>query len=166
MWIEGQRLSAIKKGYADTGIVFDTQWVYDFEALLYVVADGEYVRAKLYASEAPGSGRQMWGMAEKSRYAVELIPRSAANKEKAVDTKMIWDVAWDMKGRSPNHNKVTIVAGDKDFLPAVEGLREAGFFVTVASWEHSASGQLKRRASRFICLDDFFHALTYYKTTS
>lgn len=50
-------------------------------------------------------------------------------------------------------DEITLVAGDADYVPAIEKLRKRGFAVQVVFWKH-ASRELKDAATKFIPLDD------------
>ncbi len=52
----------------------------------------------------------------------------------------------------PDRDEITLVAGDKDHVPAVEKLRKRGFRVDVVFWDHAAR-ELKDAASQFISLN-------------
>jgi uncharacterized LabA/DUF88 family protein len=53
-----------------------------------------------------------------------------------------------------------LVAGDSDYVPAVELLTEDGFRVEVVFWS-SVSSELKSACSRFVELDAHLDALEY-----
>jgi uncharacterized LabA/DUF88 family protein len=61
-----------------------------------------------------------------------------------------------------SRDTITLVAGDSDYVPAVELLTQDGFRVEVVFWS-SASAELKSIASRFIELDRHLDALEYDK---
>lgn len=62
------------------------------------------------------------------------------------------------KGGKPGDDTFILVAGDSDYVPTVNALRENGFRVEVVFWNH-ASRELKAAASRFIPLDNFLDTL-------
>jgi len=91
---------------------------------------------------------------------VQTYERNAANKEKKVDmaighrmTKEAYTIIDKV------HDELTLVAGDKDFVPVVEDLVSEGFTVQVVFWEHAAK-ELKEAASSFISLDPYLDHLT------
>lgn len=51
---------------------------------------------------------------------------------------------------------VVIVSGDSDFIPVVQGLRDKGIRVEVASFDNAMSGLLARRCSGYISLDEVY----------
>jgi uncharacterized LabA/DUF88 family protein len=53
---------------------------------------------------------------------------------------------------------VTLVAGDADYVPVVEGLKGRGFRFDVVFWEH-ANHELKAACSNFVSLDPYLEHL-------
>ncbi|MBH8577447.1 NYN domain-containing protein [Nostocaceae cyanobacterium CENA369] len=47
---------------------------------------------------------------------------------------------------------ITLVAGDGDFIPAIEALRNDGFTIELFFWNHAAQ-ELKDACNRFVELD-------------
>jgi uncharacterized LabA/DUF88 family protein len=47
---------------------------------------------------------------------------------------------------------ITLVAGDGDFVPAIEALKAGGYTVELVFWDH-ASAELKKAASKFVSLN-------------
>lgn len=132
--------------------IIDYDWKLDF-GKLYEIAGGEVVgRAVLYGSKPPPND-SLWRAAEHHGFEVIVFDRNAGNREKKIDTQIAADVVsdsyeWMAEGR----DTVRLVAGDADYVPVAEKLRERGFPCTVVFWEH-ASRELKEAASEFIALD-------------
>lgn len=59
----------------------------------------------------------------------------------------------------PKNDEITLVAGDKDYVPVVEDLVGEGFKVDIVFWEHAAS-ELKNAASSFFNLNPHLSTLT------
>lgn len=53
-----------------------------------------------------------------------------------------------------------LVAGDADYVPTINALKEDVFKVEVVFWGH-ASRDLREVASKFISLDDYLDALRF-----
>jgi uncharacterized LabA/DUF88 family protein len=165
VWIEGMRVSAVKKGLApdmfaaqDEKIV-DYDWKLDF-GNLYELAGGEIVgRAVLYGSKPPPND-SLWRAAEHEGFEVIVFERNASNREKKIDTQIAADVISDSYEwmKEERGDEVRLVAGDADYVPVVEKLRERGFPCIVVFWEH-ASRELKEAATEFISLDDHLDEL-------
>ena len=54
----------------------------------------------------------------------------------------------------------TLVAGDADYVPAIEQLKKDGFRVDVVFWEHAAA-ELKRVCSNFVSLNPHLETIRY-----
>lgn len=55
---------------------------------------------------------------------------------------------------------LTLVAGDADFVPAIESLRRDGYLIEVFFWNH-ASQELKNTCDKFVALDPHLDYLSY-----
>ncbi len=81
-------------------------------------------------------------------------------KEKKVDVAIAYQMAKDSANIDKASSEITLVAGDKDFVPAVQDLVSDGFTVSVAFWDHAAR-ELKEAASSFFSLNKWQDHLTY-----
>jgi uncharacterized LabA/DUF88 family protein len=62
----------------------------------------------------------------------------------------------------PGEDEITLVAGDADYVPAIEKLRGRGFEFQVVFWDH-ASKELREAASKFISLNPYLEHLRLVK---
>lgn len=60
----------------------------------------------------------------------------------------------------PEIDKIIIVAGDADYVPAIREARKAGYYVKVAYWNHAAA-EMKKAASEFQSLNGHLFDLTH-----
>jgi uncharacterized LabA/DUF88 family protein len=165
VWIEGMHVSAAAKGIAPDiwsalqHRICDYNWKLDF-GKLYEFAGGESSevgRAVLYGSRPPKND-SLWAMAEKKGFEVIVHDRNVANKEKKVDTNIVTDMVADsFQIMTPNQDEITLVAGDADYVPTIEKLRER-FPVHVVFWDH-ASRELQDAATKFIALNPYLEHL-------
>lgn len=168
VFIEGQRVSAIAKGMVMNVYdsinhkVLDGSYRLDFGKLYHFLTGGNpdnVKRAILFGSRPPEND-SVWNAPKRAGFEVELEDRNAANKEKKIDTgivtRMVED-SYELADKSAD--TITLVAGDGDYVPTVRRLKERGFKVEVAFWEH-ASAELKRECTRFISLDQHLAALS------
>jgi uncharacterized LabA/DUF88 family protein len=97
-------------------------------------------------------------MAKKQGFEVVVYDRNVANHEKKIDTDIVATMIEDSyEILTIGEDEVTLVAGDSDYVPAIEKLRKRNIPVHVVFWGH-ASRELKDAATKFISLDDY---LTY-----
>jgi uncharacterized LabA/DUF88 family protein len=169
VWIEGMRVSAVRKGMAaDTKDamnrkITDQTWTYDFGKLYEAVCpDLEQIgRSSLFGSRPPEND-SLWQLAESVGFDVILFDRNFSNKEKEVDvaiaTQMVADSYEYMKRE--RGDRVVLLSGDRDYLPSVRQLSGRGFPTTVVFWEHATSVDLRAEADDFARLDDLFDYLT------
>lgn len=151
IFIESQR------GYADIYQDFDMGRRYrlDFGKLfnyikkkrgdIFFELDG-VTYPKLYGSEPPKMD-SLWNFLNKLGVDVKVFTRNAFNKEKEVDTALVWDAAeLIIKTRNQeNGNKtIVIVGGDKDFLKIYTEGNKAGYNVEFYCWEHSTNNEIKK----------------------
>lgn len=161
LFIEGQRVSAVKRGLAPNIIEAMNKGILDFDwnleyGRLYEIVCGEksdVAGARLWGSPPPGDS--FWDMVKRKGWGVQIYDRNFAGKEKKVDTAIAYQMskdAYTVVDRKTS--EITLVAGDKDYAPAVEDLVKEGFHVTVAFWGHAAK-DLRTAASEFCDLDRF-----------
>ncbi|MEZ4301537.1 MAG: NYN domain-containing protein [Polyangiaceae bacterium] len=169
VFIEGQRVSAVRRGMAidiydahDRGI-FDFTWQLDYGVLHDIVCGqkSEIGAAKLWGSPPPGD--TFWKMIETKGFKVKTYDKSPKGKEKKVDVAIAHEItkdAYTVLAGKQSAVEITLAAGDKDFCPVVEDLRAQGFRVVVAFWGHAAK-ELRELASDFFCLDPHLNVLTH-----
>lgn len=90
--------------------------------------------------------------------------RNWANKEKRIDTGIATLMTKDAyksdgyRSGNPKADTFVLIAGDSDYVPTIDELKEDGFEVEVVFWNHAAK-QLKDAASKFIGLDQYMENL-------
>ena len=160
IFIEGKKIAAERDG---NGHEMNFNFRLDFGELYDFVAEhnpNKIARALLLGSSPPTSDK-VWGVAERAGFEVVVIDRDQKNREKKIDTGIVAAMVRDAYTRvDRTKDTITLVAGDSDYVPAVELLTDDGFRVEVVFWS-SASAELKSVASRFIELDRHLDALEY-----
>lgn len=160
VFIEGQRVSAVAKGMALNiydaidNRVLDFTYRMSFGKLYSFVAGDDRAataRAMLFGSRPPENDA-IWDMAKRAGFEVVTHDRNVANKEKKIDTGIVAALTRDAYRNAKAEDVFTIVAGDSDYVPAIEALRGDGFQVEVVFWDHAAR-ELKQAASRFVSLN-------------
>ncbi|HVB82544.1 MAG TPA: NYN domain-containing protein [Candidatus Binataceae bacterium] len=168
VFIEGQRVSAVSKGMAldiydaMNNRVLDFSYKMSFGKLYEFVAGTDrkqIARAMLFGSRPPPNDA-IWNMAKKAGFEVIVHDRNVANKEKKIDTGIVAAMSRDAYRNAKPDDVFTIVAGDKDYMPAVEQMRADEFRVDVVFWEHAAT-ELKNACSKFISLNPHLLNLQY-----
>lgn len=162
VFIEGKKIAARRKGVADD---LDFSFRLDFGELYDFVAEHnpqKIARALLLGSRPPTSDK-VWSVAENAGFEVVVLDRDANNHEKKVDTGIVAAMVRDAYTKADKAaDTITLVAGDSDYVPAVEILTGDGFRVEVVFWS-SASLELKSVATRFVELDRHLDKLEYDK---
>lgn len=167
LYIEGRRVSAVQQGLAVNiqeamrdGIL-DHGYTISF-GKLHEFLTGEDLakirRAALFGSRPPPND-SIWKHAERAGFELHLEDRNYANKEKKIDTGIATLLTKDAyKHGKPADDLFVLVAGDKDYVPTINELREDGYQVEVVFWSHAAK-ELKDAATRFISLDSHLEHL-------
>lgn len=166
LWIEGQRLSAVKTNrspsirHTQEHQVFDYDWRYDFGQLYRLACPpGEQIgRVALFGSTPPPQD-SVWQIAKDQGFEVETFERNAANREKKVDAGMITAISDDSHLDMQPGDLVVIVTGDSDFVPLIESLRRRGLTTRNMFWAHG-SAELRNAADEFYSLDGHFDYLS------
>lgn len=166
VFIEGQRVSAVRQGMALTiqdafrNRVLDFNYRISFGKLYQFVAGNqptETARAMLFGSRPP-SNDAIWDLAKRAGFEVITHDRNIANKEKKIDTGIVAAMTRDAYKNAKAGDVFTIVSGDGDYVPAVEQMIADGFQVDVVFWDH-ASRELADVCSNFISLNPHLDAL-------
>ncbi|ONG54066.1 hypothetical protein BKE38_10890 [Pseudoroseomonas deserti] len=166
LFIEAQKVSAVSHGLARSLAdardrrVTDLHYRLDLNRLMALLQWLEHpVRAMLFGS-ITASNAALWHHAEGAGFEVTVVERGFAGREKQVDTSLVARLCRDAyRDARPGLDRITLVAGDGDYLPAVQQLVADGFDVTLAYWAH-ASRELREAASRFQPLDPFVEDLS------
>lgn len=160
VWIEGMHVSAVKKGYARS--VFDAQinkicdysWKFDFGRMLqFAGGDKTDIKKAVLFGSKPPENDSLWTAARLNGFQVVAYDRNYNNREKKIDT----DIVATMMEDSYEYLKIgtddmVLVAGDRDYVPALEKLMRRGIKVYVCFWSHAAD-ELKRQCTKFFALD-------------
>ncbi|MCB9617768.1 MAG: NYN domain-containing protein [Sandaracinus sp.] len=169
LFIEGQRVSAVHQKMFGAETLYDAirhrivdhRWQLDYGSL-YAIACGEPSQigaAYLWGSPPPGDS--FWKMVERFGFQVTTFDKSRSGKEKKVDVALAHQMTKDAYSGliERGEDELTLVAGDKDYVPVVEDLVGAGFPVHVVFWSHAAV-ELQTAASSFTPLDPYLDSLT------
>jgi uncharacterized LabA/DUF88 family protein len=161
-YIEGCRVSAVKKGLAKNvhvaqqRFITDHTWQMGYGALYDFLCVGHAV-VRLWGSQPPGDS--FWSMLERKGFHPTVMKRISLEKKKvdvAIAHRMTKD-AYTLVKRQVDH--LLLVAGDSDYLPVVRDLIFDGYDVEVAFWDH-ATRELREAASKFISLNAYHSQLT------
>jgi hypothetical protein len=164
LFLEGQRVSAVAKGMACSIIhamnahITDYDWNLDYGRLhdLLCGDDREVGCARLWGSPPPGDS--FWRRVEQRGWKVQIFERALDNREKKVDVAVAHQMTKDAYTVvRPGVDWLTLVSGDKDYVPVVADLVAQGHLVEIAFWDQAAR-ELKEVATRFTSLNRF-HAL-------
>ncbi|WP_338661203.1 NYN domain-containing protein [Pararoseomonas sp. SCSIO 73927] len=142
-----------QRGALDFGYRLD---LYRLMALLARAADP--VRAVVFGSTTD-TNAGVWRHAAGAGFEVVTVERSFSGREKRVDTSLVTRLCRDAyRFGDPRRDRITLVAGDGDYEPAVTQLVADGFAVTVLYWSH-ASRELREAATAFHALDPYIAEL-------
>ena len=169
IFIEGRRIAAIRQGKArdfteaNRYDIQDHSFRLDFGELYDFISENnpnKVARAVLFGSRPPESDA-VWAIAERVGFEAVVVSRNSQNKEKKIDTGIVAAMVRDAYTKADRQkDTITLVAGDSDYVPAVELLTADDFRVEVVFWS-SASNELKNVCSKFIELDRYLDKLEY-----
>ena len=93
-------------------------------------------------------------MIKRKGWDVKIYEKDIRHKEKKVDVAIGYAMAKDAYSKvDKKKDTLTLVAGDKDYVPAISDLKTDGFNVDVAFWGHAAKEL--REAAKFIDIDKY-----------
>jgi hypothetical protein len=169
LYLEGRCVSAVRKGLpgartiieAMNNRVLDMTWQIDYRRLHeFGCGDPATIGgANLWGSPPPGDS--FWAMVERHGFSVTKYDRNFANKEKKVDVAIAHRMTKDAYSGVVRRgiDEMTLVAGDGDYVPVVNGLVSDGFIIHVVFWDHAAR-ELREAGGRFVSLDEHFEFLS------
>lgn len=167
VFIEGQRVYAARhSAQKKLTKALDRHYRLDFGKLIEITCgfDSDLGKLLFYGSEPPPTD-SVWEAASQHGFRNKIFQRSKHNKEKMVDTQLTVDLMKDIYTElQPTTDRIVVVAGDADYVPAIEAARDRGFFVKVAFWQH-ASSAIKKAASEFLPLNGHLKDLTHTRHT-
>ena len=128
----------------------------DYAYLLNRVSPTPAKTARLYGVK--GFGKQLWDDAEAAGFQTNAFARSSNNKEKEVTCALVTDLVADAITLAKPGDHFFVVAGDRDYLPAIQRVRKLGFPVTVLFFEGQTDEKLVHAANQFVGLEaEFSH---------
>ncbi|WP_031405288.1 NYN domain-containing protein [Geobacillus vulcani] len=115
----------------------------------------------------------LWGHVRRLGVTLELLERSASNKEVGVDQTLQVSMFREAVKNNGHDHTFVVLTGDgagkklgKGFLNDLELIKNMGFNVEVISWKHGTHRDLKEFAQNnglFIPLEDFYYNVTFIK---
>ena len=167
VFIEGQRVSAVERGQAKSIVdamelrILDYHWRLDYGALHDIACGQPAEIGASYLWGSPPPGDSFWKMVERYGFRVTTYDRNVARKEKKVDVAIAHQITKDAYSGviRKGVDEITLVAGDKDYVPVAHDLVANGHLFDVVFWNHAAR-ELKEVASNFVPLDDYLGVLT------
>ena len=165
VWIEGMRVSAVENGLAfDIYDAIDRnvtdRWTYDFGKLLGIVGGQRngLRKAVLFGSRPPQND-SLWEAARQGGFEVVVDDRNAQNREKKIDTGIAVQMVEDSYELIDKEtDEMILVAGDRDYVPALLSIGRRGIHAVVYFWDHAAR-ELKDAAAEFVSLNPVFDQL-------
>jgi hypothetical protein len=170
VWIEGMRASAIQKGMARSGYqaktedILDHAWTYDFGRLYELACpEGSKVGRSILFGSKPPPNDSLWELARDKGFEVETFERSAGGREKEVDTGIVTMMLDDSRDymQAERGDKAVLLAGDRDYVPALKSLKRRGLGTRVVFWDHATARDLRLEADEFISLDPHLEHLAF-----
>jgi len=165
VWIEGMRVSAVENGLAfDIYDAIDRnvtdRWSYDFGKLLGIVGGqrNRLRKAVLFGSRPPQND-SLWEAARQGGFEVVVEDRNAQNREKKIDSGIAVRMVEDSYELIDKENdEMILVAGDRDYVPALLSIGRRGIRAIVYFWDHAAQ-ELKDAAAEFVSLNPLYAQL-------
>lgn len=88
-----------------------------------------------------------------------MYDRNVVDREKKIDTDIVATIITDSyEILTAGEDEITLVAGDSDYVPAIERLKSRKIPVHIVFWGHAAR-ELKEAATKFVNLDPYLEHL-------
>lgn len=165
LWIEGQKLSAIRKGkavdlqYATKYNILDTDWNIEYGKLLDYIAlpHSKIDSVALYGWSRIEDDDSIWEMRKRNKFAIQFYDKSLSATEMKIDTELVTDIIMTMY-EMDKQDVAILIAGTNAYKPIVEAFQMHQKNLFIAFWSHASNG-LKTRSS-FMELNDYFDTIT------
>ena len=139
VWIEGMHVAAAKHGRAPDvwaavqQKICDYDWTIDFGKLFeFAGGDRKDVKKAALFGSRPPKNDSLWAAATRNGFEVITYDRNVADHEKKIDTDIVATMIEDSyEILTVGEDEMTIVAGDSDYVPAVEKLKRRNIPVHV-----------------------------------
>lgn len=127
--------------------------VCNYSVLHDMLSFGEQSKAaRIYGSFGSAAERHAL-IAETSKAGfIPSFVKRLQDREKGVDTALVADLILDSFTSYEAGDEVIVVAGDADYLPAINRLRGRGISVSVAFWDHGLAESLRRSGCNVVSL--------------
>ena len=165
LFIEGQKLSAVARGWARSlhdarqrGVI-DFEYRLDLYCLMDLLVQVEGPTKAVVFGSVTDSNESLWRHAATAGFEVVTVERGFSGKEKRVDTSVVTRMCRDAyRFGNPRRDRITLVAGDGDYEPTARQLVADGFQVTVRYWSRG-SRELRGAATAFHSLNPYIDDL-------
>jgi uncharacterized LabA/DUF88 family protein len=141
--------------------ICDYSWKIDF-GKLFQFAGGDRAdvkRAALFGSRPPQND-SLWTAAKRNGFEPIVYDRNVVDREKKIDMDMVATMIEDSyEILTIGEDEITLVAGDSDYVPAIEKLKKRKIPVHVVFWGHAAKELKEAAATNFINLDPYLEHL-------
>jgi hypothetical protein len=138
-FVEGQRLSAIRKHMAldffdaQNRQIFDFNWHPDYKRVHQYLCGSDPAAigcAKVFGSTPPGD--PFWTAIAHLGFKVKTFEKGYSGREKKVDVAVTYHATKDAYTVvDKTEDEINLVVGDTDYVPLIEGLVADGFKVVV-----------------------------------
>ncbi len=144
--------------------ICDHSWKNDFGKLFgFAGGDEQEVKKAMLFGSRPPPNDTLWEAAKRKGFEPVVYDRNVANREKKIDTDIVATMMEDSFALvKPTTDEMTLVAGDSDYVPAIEKLKARGISFHVVFWGHAAR-ELREVATKFINLDQYLEHLRMEK---
>lgn len=166
VWIEGMRKAAADRGKVPDvwaaiqhNIVDDT-WSIDFGKLFLVTAgDNQIIKRLCLFGPRPKDKDSFWRVANGESLRQFFDQENASEPRYSIKANVITQLMADFYTRHVHGDSFVLVAGDRDYIPAVEHLMNQNIRVKVIFWAHATDRALKNACSIFVPLDQYINDL-------
>ncbi len=149
IFIEGQKIFGEMHCNRELGLRYRLDFGKLFEYIagtrgnIFFETDSGTTFPKLYGSEPPKMD-SLWKFLRNFGVDVQVFQRNYFNKEKEVDSALIWDAAELILTEVRKEGDIIAIAGgDKDFLKINKKGQEKGYIVEYYCWNHSANEEIR-----------------------
>jgi uncharacterized LabA/DUF88 family protein len=161
IWIEGQKLSAYKKGQIKSSPsekdICDPSWRYDFGKALTSISEGKQILKAILVGSRPPAHDSVWTSAKAHGFEVFVHDRNSAGKEKSVDTEIVAQGTEFICSQS-EPAILKLVSGDRDFIPLIKVAERRGWETEMWAFTNafSVKGEMAQTVARVKPLNTIF----------
>lgn len=158
VFIEGQRIARETFHYDDQLVM---RFRVKYGGLLEFIRQGRELKEAVLVGSRPPANDALWEQLKKLGVEPRVFDRSIyTGREKRVDAELTNAIRYCIED-NPTPGTIALVAGDADYLPALERCVKKKWTIEICFWANASSELRRLPGVKFIDLATGFNSITF-----